>query len=436
MKISVFGLGYVGCVSAAWLATHGHEVIGVEVDALKVALINEGRSPIIEPGLEGLLTQAVQAGTLRATNEALEAVQATDLSLVCVGTPSQANGSLNLAYVKRVCRQIGEALESKTRPHLVVLRSTTLPGTVERLVIPTLEIYTGKLAGRDFQVALNPEFLREGTSLQDFAQPPFTLIGAEDEDAAAPLARLYRELDAPLVVTGIKEAEMVKYACNAFHALKVSFANEIGNLCQGLGVNSQQVMEVFCQDHKLNLSPSYLQPGFAFGGSCLPKDLRALTQQARALDVETPVLGSILLSNRLQVARAVDLVLRSGHRQVGVVGLSFKPGTDDLRESPLVALIETLLGKGLHLRIYDREVELARLRGANKEFIERGIPHLAALLCPSLDALVRESDVLVVGKRDAEFETWASCLPPEQLVIDLVHLPAAFRAHARYQTIC
>jgi len=436
MKISVFGLGYVGCVSAAWFATHGFDVVGVEVDARKVARLNEGRSPIVEPGLEALLAQAVQAGTLRATTEVGEAVQETDVSLVCVGTPSQDNGSLNLGYVKRVCRQIGEALETKRRPHLVVLRSTMLPGTVERLVIPTLEIYAGKRAGRDFHVAVNPEFLREGTSLQDFAQPPFTLIGADDEDAAAPLARLYREVDAPLIVTGCKEAEMIKYACNAFHALKVTFANEIGNVCQGLGVNSQQVMEVFCQDHKLNLSAYYLKPGFAFGGSCLPKDVRALTQQARALDLETPVLGSILLSNRLQIARAVELVLRTGRRKIGVIGLSFKPGTDDLRESPLVALIETLLGKGLELAIYDREVELARLHGANKEFIERGLPHLAALLCPALDTLISQSEVLVIGKHAPEFDAWATRLPPAQQVIDLVPLPAALRTHPHYQLIC
>lgn len=436
MKISVFGLGYVGCVSAAWFATHGFDVVGVEVDAHKVARINAGRSPIVEPGLEAWLSQAVHAGTLRATSEVAAAVQETEVSLVCVGTPSQDNGSLNLSYVKRVCRQLGEALETKRRPHLVVLRSTLLPGTVERLVIPTLEIYAGKRAGRDFHVAVNPEFLREGTSLHDFAQPPFTLIGVEEDAAAAPLARLYRDVDAPLIVTGIKEAEMLKYACNAFHALKVTFANEIGNVCQGLGVDSQQVMDVFCQDHKLNLSAYYLKPGFAFGGSCLPKDVRALTQQARALDLETPVLGSILLSNRLQIARAVELVLRSGRRKVGVIGLSFKPGTDDLRESPLVALIETLLGKGLQLAIYDREVELARLHGANKEFIERGLPHLAALLCPSLDTLIQQSEVLVVGKHAPELEHWATRLPPEQQVIDLVPLPAAWRVHPHYQLIC
>ena len=436
MRISIFGLGYVGCVSAACFAAHGHEVIGVDVNELKVELINQGRSPVVEPGLSELIGEAVKAKRLRATNDAVGAVNDSDVSLVCVGTPSNQNGSLNLNFIKRACRQIGEALESKKRYHIVVLRSTMLPGTVESTVIPALEVYSGKRAGRDFGVAVNPEFLREGTSLHDFDHPPFTLIGADDEDAGAPLAKLYSHVDARLISAGIKEAEMVKYACNSFHALKVTFANEIGNICQELDVDGHRVMEIFCSDDKLNLSPYYLKPGFAFGGSCLPKDLRALLHKAKEVDVRAPMLEAVLASNRLQVEKAADMILRTGLRRVAVLGLSFKTGTDDLRESPMATLIETLIGKGLKLSIYDREVELARLYGANKEFIERGIPHIASLLCPSLPDTIADAEVVVIGKMDKEFDALPRMLSDEQLVIDLVRLPGALGQRANYQLIC
>ncbi|MEN3335719.1 MAG: GDP-mannose 6-dehydrogenase [Blastocatellia bacterium] len=436
MKLSIFGLGYVGCVSAACFANAGHEVIGVDVNQVKVDIINGGRSPIVEPGIEELINEAVSAGRLRATTDAASAVADSDVSLVCIGTPSHSNGSLNLTYIKRACQQIGEALAAKTRFHIVVMRSTMLPGTIEQTVIPTLEVYSGKRAGRDFGVAINPEFLREGTSIHDFNNPPFTLIGADDEDTAGPLARLYANLDAPLLTVRVKEAEMVKYACNTFHALKVTFANEIGNICKAMNVDSHKVMEVFCKDTKLNLSPYYLKPGFAFGGSCLPKDLRAINYKAKELDVEVPMLNSILASNRRQVERVVETVLETGRKQIGVLGLSFKSGTDDLRESPMVALIETLIGKGMKLSIYDRDVELARLFGANKEYIEREIPHISSLMCADLNQVVEQAEVLIIGKKEDEFSALAERITNGRIVIDLVRLFDVQAGRPQYQGIC
>ncbi|HKQ08523.1 MAG TPA: UDP-glucose/GDP-mannose dehydrogenase family protein [Blastocatellia bacterium] len=436
MKLSVFGLGYVGCVSAACFAKAGHEVVGVDVNQVKVDIINGGRSPIVEPGIEELIREAVGAGRLRATTDAAEAVAGADVSLVCIGTPSNPNGSLNLAYIKRACQQIGEAIAARTRFHIVVMRSTMLPGTIEQTVIPTLEVYSGKRAGRDFGVAINPEFLREGTSLADFNNPPFTLIGADDEDTAGLLSRLYAGIDAPLLTVRVKEAEMVKYACNTFHALKVTFANEIGNVCKAMNVDSHKVMEVFCKDTKLNLSPYYLKPGFAFGGSCLPKDLRAITYKAKELDVDVPVLSAILASNRRQVERVVEAVLETGRKRVAVLGLSFKSGTDDLRESPMVALIETLIGKGMKLAIYDRDVELARLFGANKEYIEREIPHISSLMCADLNQVIEQAEVVIVGKKEEEFRALAERMNDGRIVIDLVRLFDAQDNRRQYQGIC
>ena len=436
MRLSIFGLGYVGCVSAACFARAGHEVIGADVNSLKVEIINGGRSPIVEPGIEEMIAQAVREGRLRATTDTVEAVTNSDLSLVCVGTPGNPNGSLDLTFVKRVCRQIGEAMAGARRYHIVVMRSTMLPGTMEEIVIPTLEVYSGKRAGRDFGVAVNPEFLREGTSIEDFQNPPFTLIGAEDEDTAATLRRLYANTDAPVLTVGIKEAEMVKYASNSFHALKVTFANEIGNICKAMGADSHQVMDVFCKDTKLNLSPMYLKPGFAFGGSCLPKDLRALNYRARELDVEVPLLSSILASNRRQVERAVEMVLQTGRKSVGVLGLSFKSGTDDLRESPMVTLIETLIGKGLRLSIYDRDVELARLFGANKHYIEQEIPHISSLMQSDLNRVVEASEVIIIGKKEDEFRMLEDKLNNGRVVIDLVRLLNGADGRASYQGMC
>ncbi len=436
MKLSVFGLGYVGCVSAACFANEGHEVTGVDVNSLKVEIINSGRSPIVEPGMEELIRAAVKENRLRATSDAESAVTDSDVSLVCIGTPSNHNGSLDLTHIKSVCRQIGEALARVNRFHIVVMRSTMLPGTIEQTVIPALEVYSGKRAGRDFGVAINPEFLREGTSIHDFNNPPFTLIGADDEETSGPLQRLYCEVNAPVIAIRIKEAEMVKYACNAFHALKVTFANEIGTISKALGVDSHKVMDVFCKDTKLNLSPYYLKPGFAFGGSCLPKDLRAITYKAKELDVEVPMLNSILVSNRQQVERAVDAVLQTGRKTVGVLGLSFKSGTDDLRESPMVALIETLIGKGLKLAIYDRDVELARLFGANKQYIEREIPHISNLMRPQFDEVIDASEVIIIGKREDEFRALSERMNNGRVIIDLVRLFDIEVNRKQYQGIC
>lgn len=422
MKLSIFGLGYVGSVSAACFARDGHEVIGVDVNPTKVEIINSGRSPIIEPHLEELISDAVAAKRLRATTDAAEAIANSDVSLVCVGTPGNVNGSLDLTYIKSSCQQIGVALASVDRYHVVVVRSTLLPGSIERHVIPTLEVYSGKRAGKDFGVAINPEFLREGTSVYDFDNPPFTLIGADDEQVSSLVGHLYARLDAPLYTLRIKEAEMVKYACNCFHALKVAFANEIGNICKPLEVDSHRVMEVFCQDTKLNLSPYYLKPGFAFGGSCLPKDLRAITYKARELDVDIPLLSSVLVSNERQIERAINMILRTGRKNIGVLGLSFKSGTDDLRESPLVTVIERLIGKGLKVAIYDRHVHLARLFGANKEYIEREIPHISELMRPDLEAVVNASEVIVIGNKSEEFLQIKDSLKNDQMVIDLVRL--------------
>lgn len=422
MKLSIFGLGYVGCVSAACFADRGHEVIGVDVNPLKVQIINDGRSPIVEPGIAELISEGVRQNRLRATTDAQEAVAVSDVSLVCIGTPGNHNGSVDLSYIKRACQQIGEALAQKSRYHIVAMRSTMLPGTIEQTVIPTLEIFSGKKAGRDFGVAVNPEFLREGSSIYDFTNPPFTLIGADDEQTSLPLQRLYAGTEAAMITVGIKEAEMVKYACNSFHAMKVAFANEIGNVAKALGVDSHVVMDVFCKDTKLNLSPYYLKPGFAFGGSCLPKDIRAITYKAKELDVEVPLLNSILLSNRQQIDRAIDAVLRTGYKNVGVLGLSFKPGTDDLRESPMVTLIETLIGKGLKLMIYDRDVELARLFGANKQYIEREIPHISSLMNPDLNTVIEGSEVVIIGKKEDEFRVLGDELNNGRVIIDLVRL--------------
>lgn len=435
MRLSIFGLGYVGCVSSACFSGSGHEVIGVDTNPLKVGIINEGRAPIVEPGVDDLIGRAVKDQRLRATIDPLEAVQDTDISLVCVGTPGRPNGALDLSYVKGACKQIGTGLEKKRRFHVVAIRSTMLPGTIEDTVVPTLEVYSGKTAGRDFGVAINPEFLREGTAVADFYHPPFTLIGSDDDDSSGMLQRLYAHLDAPVFTIGVKEAEMVKYVCNCFHALKVSFANEVGALCKAFSIDSHRVMEVFCKDTKLNLSPYYLKPGFAFGGSCLPKDLRALAYRAKSADVEVAVLDAILASNRKQIERAVEMVLRTGKKRIGVLGLSFKTGTDDLRESPMVTLIETLIGKGLTVMIFDREVELASLFGANKDYIEQEIPHISSLMRRRLDEVIAQSEVVVLTKRSDEYRVALEQGNHQLVIIDLARVIEGKASDNRYQGI-
>jgi GDP-mannose 6-dehydrogenase len=435
MKISIFGIGYVGCVSAACFAHAGHDVIGVDVNPTKVDIINSGKSPIVEPQMNELIHDVVKSGKLRAITDSREAVQASDISLVCVGTPSKPNGSLDLGHVARVCEEIGAALATKDTHHTIVIRSTMLPGSIESVAQPALEKTSRKKAGKDFGLCVNPEFLREGTSVKDFYAPPFTLIGADDEETAQIVSGLYSNIDAPIFNTTIKTAEMVKYVCNCFHALKVSFANEIGNICKALELDSHEVMKVFCADTKLNLSPYYLKPGFAFGGSCLPKDLRAVSYKAKELDVEVPLLSAITATNKLQVEKALDMVLNTGNKQVGVLGFSFKAGTDDLRESPMVTLIETLLGKGLELVIYDRDVSLARLFGSNKAYIEEEIPHIAKLMRGSIDEVLGAANTIVIGNRSEEFRQIESRLRPDQTVIDLVRLFDRTSGNG-YQGIC
>jgi GDP-mannose 6-dehydrogenase len=437
MRVSVFGLGYVGSVSAASFAADGHQVIGVDVNAGKVAAINAGKSPIVEPGLDDLLGQTVADGRLRATTDTADAVRSTDVSLICVGTPSRRNGSLDLTHLERVSEQIGAALRDHPSYHVVVVRSTVLPGTTHEVVIPALERESGRTYGEGFGVSVNPEFLREGTALKDFRKPPLTLVGHNHASDAGGTIALYQAIDAPLLTTSIQVAEMMKYTSNTWHAVKVCFANEIGNLCKKLGMDSHEVMDIFCRDEKLNLSPYYLKPGFAFGGSCLPKDVRALQYRAKEVDVELPMISQILPSNKMQIQHGLDQVLETGKKQIGLLGFSFKAGTDDLRESPIVILAEALLGKGLTLRIYDKNVSLAKLVGANKDYIEKQIPHLSSLLCRTIGEVISSSEVIVVGNQSPEFVEALTQTRPDQIVIDLVRLPInGSLVPADYRGIC
>ncbi|MFJ7249386.1 nucleotide sugar dehydrogenase [Kitasatospora sp. NPDC098652] len=426
MRVSVLGLGYVGCVSAACLASLGHEVIGVDVNQVKVDLVNEGRAPVVEERIGELIAGVVRSGALRATTDVREAVLGSDVSLVCVGTPSAANGSLCTTYLERVTEQIGAAAAGKGGRHTVVFRSTMLPGTCLDLLVPILEKHLGGTAGVDVGVAVNPEFLREGTSVRDFFDPPKTVIGELDAASGDVVAALYEGLPGEVFRVPVPVAEAIKYADNAFHGLKIGFANELGAVCQALGVDSHQVVDVFLADRKLNISPAYLRPGFAFGGSCLPKDLRSLVHAAHRADVSVPILSHVLASNADHLQRAVELVERTGKRRVGLFGLSFKPGTDDLRESPLVELAERLFGKGYDLRIHDPNVHLSRLLGANREYIENRLPHLAQLLVPSVAEVLEHAEVCVVGTRD---EAVLAALPHGDgaVIVDLIRLPDAER---------
>ncbi|KFX69743.1 GDP-mannose dehydrogenase [Pseudomonas taeanensis MS-3] len=426
MRISIFGLGYVGAVCAGCLSSRGHEVIGVDISAAKIDLINKGKSPIVEPGLEVLLEKGIHSGLLRGTTDFAAAVRDSEMSFICVGTPSKKNGDLELNYIESVCREIGLVLRDKTERHTVVVRSTVLPGTVKDVVIPILEDCSGKKAGVDFGVAVNPEFLRESTAIKDYDQPPMTVIGQLDTQSGDILEELYRELDAPIIRKDIAVAEMIKYTCNVWHAAKVTFANEIGNIAKAVGVDGREVMDVVCQDKTLNLSQYYMRPGFAFGGSCLPKDVRALTYRASQLDVEHPMLGSIMRSNVAQVQNAFNIIASHDKRKVALLGLSFKAGTDDLRESPLVELAEMLIGKGFDLSIYDSNVEYARVYGANKDYIESKIPHVSSLLNSDLAQVIANSDIIVLGNRDEQFRVLAQQAPEGKRVVDLV----GFMAHA------
>jgi GDP-mannose 6-dehydrogenase len=417
MNVSIFGLGYVGCVTAACLARDGHQVTGVDVSADKVAMINEGRSPIIEPGLEELIQSVTRAGRLSATTDSAATVQATDVALVCVGTPDIGHGQPDLEALSRVADAIGSACIGRTTPFTVVVRSTVPPGTND-LLRERLAAAAGDAAPL-IRVAGNPEFMREGSSIKDFDHPPFVLVGCDDAESGGIVRALYAGVDAKVIETSTRTAEMIKYVCNTYHALKVCFANEIADVCDALGADAQEVMRVFRQDHKLNISEAYLTPGFAFGGSCLPKDLRALLSASRIHSLSVPLLASILPSNEGQVRRAVDEVLHLKKRKIGVVGLAFKPDTDDLRESPMVTLTETLIGKGCDVRILDPNVVVARLKGANRQYIENEIPHLASLLCDSVECLVEHAEVLVIGSNGPDAAQVLAAAGPHHAIVDL-----------------
>jgi len=424
MNIAIFGLGYVGCVSAACFARDGHRVIGVDVNPVKVQTINDGKSPIIEPDLAELIHNGVDAKRLTATANADEAISQVEVAIICVGTPSKDNGNLELKYVERVIQDIGQSLKQKDDYMVVVIRSTLLPGKAQEQLLPLLERASGKKAGVDFGFSINPEFLREGSAIKDFDNPSYTVIGQLDDKSGDSVARLYDKIEAPLYRVPLGAAEMLKYASNTFHALKVVFANEIGNIAQQYGIDSHTVMDIFVKDTKLNLSPYYLKPGFSFGGSCLGKDTRALLYAAHQRDLKTPVLEAILPSNELQTQKAINILLKSGKRKIGVIGLSFKANTDDLRESPAVEIVERLIGKGVSVSIYDREVSLNKLHGSNLTFVEQVLPHIGSLMRASLTETVESSEAIVIAKKLAkdEYNELLSALKPDQLLIDLVRL--------------
>ena len=436
MKVSIFGMGYVGVVSAACLARLGHEVVGVDVNAEKVAMINAGRSPIVEPEIGDIIADQVRSGTCRATTDGAAAVAETELSMVSVGTPSSRSGAPSLEAIDHVALQLGEAIGRKATPHTVVIRSTVPPGTVRDRIAPVLARASGRRFGEGLELLDNPEFLREGRAVSDFEKPPFTLIGASSDPAVAAARELYRGIDAPFIVTDERTAESIKYLCNIFHAVKIGFANEVGAVLKGLGVDARQALDVFCQDRVLNIAPTYLRPGFAFGGSCLPKDLRGFLALAASSQVETPFLGSLLTANARHIDRAFDMITKGGRRRIAFFGLSFKPGTDDMRESPLVTLAEKLIGKGYELAIFDRDVELARLTGANKAFIEQEIPHLGRLLKTSVEETLDGAGVIVIGHVGAGDAERIAATHDGRTIVDLQGIKALEEASPAYQGIC
>ncbi|MDH4053927.1 MAG: UDP-glucose/GDP-mannose dehydrogenase family protein [Gammaproteobacteria bacterium] len=437
MRISIFGLGYVGAVSLACLARDGHHVVGVDIDKSKLDLIGGGKAPIVEEGIIELVRDVVASGRVEVTSDPNVAVRETELSFVCVGTPSLPNGDQDLSAMVRLAEQIGVALMFKSSFHTIVIRSTVQPGTVEKRIIPLIEKNSGKKSGLDFAVCFQPEFLREGSSIKDYDNPPMTVVGTRDQRAVAQLRSLFGGLPCKFIETDIRVAESLKYACNAFHALKITFANEIGRFCQALGTDGREVMALLCEDEHLNISRAYLRPGFAFGGSCLPKDLRALLYMAKIADVELPMLSGVLPSNRTHVNSAVDRVLSQGGKSVGIIGLSFKSGTDDLRESPMVELVERLIGKGLKLKIYDPEVQISRLIGANKRYIEEVVPHIGDLMCDRVDEVIRGADAVVVGLLTEEVLSELHRInAPNQYILDIAGIKDAMSLNAQYQGVC
>ena len=437
MKVSIFGLGYVGAVSLACLSRDGHEVIGVDIDQSKLDLIQAGKTPVVEEGMVDLMQQVAASGRVSVTTDAAQAVLDSEISLVCVGTPSAANGSQDQGAILRLAEAMGQALAKKKSPHVVVFRSTLVPGTVEDVLRPIIEDASGKKDGVDFHLCFQPEFLREGSSIRDYDKPPFTIVGANHAYPAEQLRALFGRLPCKFIETSVRSAEMMKYCCNNFHALKITFANETARLCHALGVDAFEVMDLVCQDTQLNISKAYLKPGFAFGGSCLPKDLRATSHLAKTHDVELPMLSNILASNQAHLALALDKVLATGKRKIGFIGLSFKTGTDDLRESPLVTLAEQLIGKGMQLSVYDPEVHLAQLLGANRRYIEKHLPHIGELVRGDIEAVIAESEVLVVGLGTAEVaEALERLVTPAQTLIDLANLPNRSRLLAKVEGLC
>lgn len=436
MNISVMGLGYIGTVVAGCLARAGHDVVGVDVESHKVDLVNAGKTPIIEPEIGDIIAEQVREGRLSATGDVTAAVQLSELVLICVGTPSLPTGEPDLKYMRRVCEQIGAALRDHPGTPVIAVRSTVLPGTTRGVVLPTLEQASGKRAGVDFKVCCNPEFLREASAVSDFHNPPKTVIGELEPGQGDALADIYADLPAPLVRTELETAEMIKYTDNAWHALKIGFANEIGNISKALSIDGHDVMDIFCMDTKLNISPKYLKPGFAFGGYCLPKDLRALLNKSRKLDVPAPILSSILPSNELQIERGLNAVMAAGKRKVGVLGISFKAGTDDLRESPAVELTERLIGKGFDIRVYDHNVNVARLNGTNRAYIMDRIPHICRLMEPDVDRVLHHAETIVVGNPAPEFHDLPKRITDGQLLVDLVRISNARSVAGVYEGIC
>lgn len=437
MEISIFGLGYVGSVSAAILANKGHNVIGVDTNNTKVEMINAGKALIIEPGLSELTSTVVKNGNLRATTNVHEAIFASELSFICVGTPSQKNNSLDLRYVRRVSEEIGVALKEKRSFHIIAYRSTMFPGSMENIVIPTIEKFSGKKAGKDFSICFNPEFMKEGTAVNDFSNPPKNIVGANDSIAFRVLTELnYSCTNISTHCIDLKTAEFIKYCDNIWHALKVGFANEIGKVCKTLNIDSHVVMDLFCQDTKLNLSSYYLKPGFAFGGSCLPKDLRAFLYETRRMNIELPIINSIIPSNNLHIELALNMIMEQNNKNVGVLGFSFKENTDDLRESPVVTLIEHLLGKGYKLTLYDHNVAAAKLYGANREYILHHIPHIAELMVSSIDEVLNKANTILIGNKSQEFTNILERLPASKVIIDLVRIQNNLPLIKEYNGIC
>lgn len=435
MKISIFGLGYVGSVTAACLADLGHSVVGVDVNPTKVDAINRGETPVLEAHVPEMMSAAKAAGRLRATLDLRDAVLHTDLSLLCVGTPSAANGDINISHILKVATDIGTVLQDKSTFHTITIRSTVFPGTAE-LVADAVRSASGKQPDVDFAITANPEFLREGQGVEDFQNPPLILVGGSCQQAIDAVASLYAGIEAPLFVEETSVAELTKYANNSFHATKITFANELGNLAKAMDIDSHRVMALLCADTKLNISPKYLKPGFAFGGSCLPKDVRALNFRAKSLDVSVPLFESLLESNRLQIRRVIDLLVADEARQLGFLGLAFKSGTDDLRESPIVEVIERMIGKGFTCRIYDPEVATGKLIGTNREYIQREIPHLDELLVGSMDEIVAHADTIVVSSSTPEFREVLTRRRPNQRIVDLARIVESPLDDEWYEGIC